>query len=66
MLAMNIEISKPLKYNIFIKKIRSCYCLHKCGHEYNKINKTEESIEILKVLGLIINIENYEKICNQV
>ena len=28
----------------------------KCGHEYEKIFKEEESIEILKILGLIINI----------
>ena len=29
-----------------------------------KIFKEEESIEILKILGLINNIEDYQKICN--
>ena len=29
----------------------------KCGHKYKKIFKGEESIEILKVFGLIYNIE---------
>ena len=34
----------------------------KCGHEYKKIFKVEESIEIIKILGLINNIEDYQKI----
>ena len=38
----------------------------KCGHKYEKIFKKEESIEILKVLGLINNIEEYQKIYNHV
>ena len=38
----------------------------KCGHEYEKIFKEEDSIEILKVLGLITNIEEYQKIYNHV
>ena len=38
----------------------------KCGHKYEKIFKKEESIEILKVLGLISNIEEYQKIYNHV
>ena len=33
----------------------------KCKNEYKKIFK-EESIEILKILGLIDNIEDYQKI----
>ena len=34
----------------------------KCGHEYKKIFKEEEeSIEILKILDLIVNIEEYQK-----
>ena len=36
-----------------------------CGHEYEKIVK-EEKIEILKILGLINNIEEYQKIYNHV
>ena len=38
----------------------------KCGHEYEKILKEEESIEILKLLGLINSIEGYQKIYNHV
>ena len=34
----------------------------KCKSEAEKIFKQEESIEILKVLGLINNIEEYQKI----
>ena len=36
----------------------------KCGHEYEKIFKEEEPIEILKILGLINNIGEYKKIYN--
>ena len=32
-----------------------------CGHEYRKIFKEEELIEILKILGFV-NIEEYQKI----
>ena len=38
----------------------------KCDHEYEKIFKEEISIEILKFLGLIANIEEYNKIHNHV
>ena len=38
----------------------------KCGHKYEKLFKKEESIEILKVLGLINNIEEYQKVYNHV
>ena len=40
--------------------------ISKCGHEYQKIFKEEESIEILKILGLVINVEEYQKIYNHV
>ena len=33
----------------------------KCGHEYEKIFKEEKSIEILKIIGLINNIDEYQK-----
>ena len=36
----------------------------KCGHEYKKIFKEEESVEVLKILGLINTIEEYQKIYN--
>ena len=32
-----------------------------CVNEYKKILKEEESIELLKILGLITNIEQYQK-----
>ena len=38
----------------------------KCGHEYEKIFKEEELIEILKIIVLINNLEEYQKICNHV
>ena len=47
---------KKLKYHTFKKNIESFYCLSKWDHEYEKIFKEEESIEILKILGLIENI----------
>ena len=36
----------------------------KCRHEYKKIFEKEESIQILKILGLINNIEECQKIYN--
>ena len=36
----------------------------KCFHEYKKIFKEEQTIEILKILGLINNIEEYQKTYN--
>ena len=38
----------------------------KCKNEDEKIFKEGESIEILKILGLINNIEEYQKIYNHV
>ena len=35
-----------------------------CCNEYRKIFKEEESIEKLKILGLINNIEEYQKMYN--
>ena len=35
-------------------------------YEYENIFKEEESVEILKILGLITNIEEYQKIYNHV
>ena len=70
MFAINMENLKKLKYHVFLKNIKSFlkflkYVVYsKCGHEYEKILKEEESIEILKILGLINNIEVYQKICN--
>ena len=48
----------------FFKKIGLSIVYSRCGHEYKKIFKEEESIEILKVLALINNIEDYHKLYN--
>ena len=40
------------------------YC--KFGHEYEKLFKKEELADISKILGLIFNIEEYQKICNHI
>ena len=53
MFEINIEINISFVYS-------------KCGHEYEKVFKEEESIEILKILGLINNIEEYQKTYNHV
>ena len=43
----------------FCQKIKSFY-YSQCGHRYEKIFK-EESIEILKIIGLTNNIDEYQK-----
>ena len=56
MLPINIENLKTVKYHIFLKKTLglSIVC-NKCVYKYKKkIFKGEESIEILKILGLNI------------
>ena len=57
--------SKNIKVYIFKKALRLFIVYSKCSHEYEKIFE-EESIEILKILCLITNIEEYQKICNHV
>ena len=56
MFAINIENFKKLKYYIFKKTLSISIVYGKCGHEYEKIFKEEESVEILEMLGLINNI----------
>ena len=64
MFAINIETLKKLKH-IFLKKALSLSIVYsKCGHEYENIFKREESFRTLKILGLIDNIEEYQKIYN--
>ena len=66
MFAINIEnLKKKLKYHILKKKISLSILYSKCGHEYEKIFK-EESIDILKILGPINNIEESQKIYHHV
>ena len=57
--------SKKAKISYIFKETLSlCFAYSNCGHEYIKIFKEEESIEILKIIGLINNIEEYQKIYN--
>ena len=52
----NYRKFKILKYHIFSKKHQFSVNCSKCENEDKKIFKEKESIEILKVLGLIKNI----------
>ena len=56
------KFEKP-KISYLLEKtlVLSIIC-SKCKNEDEKIFKEEESIEILKILGLINNIEEYQKI----
>ena len=51
---------------IFKKALSLSVVYSKCGHECEKIFKEEESVEILRILGLINNIEEHQKIYNYV
>ena len=54
-----MENIKTLKYHTFSRKklVLSIIC-SKCRNEDEKIFKGKESIEILKILALIVNIYN--------
>ena len=52
---------KSPKIYVFKKTLDLFIVYIKCGHEYKKIFE-EESIEILKILVLITNIEAHHKI----
>ena len=64
MFAIKIKNLKKLKLYFFKKTLNHSIVYSKCGREYKKIFKEEQSIEILKTLGLIDNIEEYQKIYN--
>ena len=51
---------KPLIY----QNIKPFIVYSKCGNEYKKVFKEEESMEMLKILELINNIAEYQKIYN--
>ena len=51
---------KNLKYHTTRKKLVLSFICSKCENEDEKLLKEEESIEILKILGLIEN-NNYFK-----
>ena len=64
MFAINQENLNTLKYHIF-KKTDLSIVYNKCGNEPKKFFK-EDSIEILKILALITNVEEYQKLHNHV
>ena len=56
------NFEKP-KISYFLEKTLVLSVIYSnCKNEEKKISKEEESIEILKVLGLINNIEKYQNI----
>ena len=57
----NLKKKTEISY-IFKKALSLCTVYRRCGHEYKKVFKDEEeSIEILKIIGLISNIGQYQK-----
>ena len=62
---VSIQNLKNLKTSYLLEKtlVLSIIC-SKCKDEDEKMFNEEESIEILKILGLIHNIEEHEKIEN--
>ena len=61
MFAINLGNLKKLKYHIFKKTLNLSIVNSNCGHEYEKISKEEEPIEISNILGLINDIEACQK-----
>ena len=51
---------------IFKRTLSLSVVCSKYGHEYEKIFKVEELIVIFKILDLLNNIEEYQKIYNHV
>ena len=60
------KIKKTKMSYVFKKTLSLSIVYSRCGHDYEKIFKEEESIEILKIIGLINKIEEYQKIYNHV
>ena len=60
------EFKDPKIPYIFRKSLDLSIVYDQCGHDYKKILKEEESIEILKSLGIITNIEMYQKMYNHI
>ena len=57
------KFKNPLRLYNFFKKVLSIV-YSKCVQEYKTIFKEEESVEILKIPGLIARIGEYQKIYN--
>ena len=53
------KLKKTKISNVFKNTLSLSIVYNKCGHEYEKISNEEQSIEILKILGVINNIEEY-------
>ena len=67
MIAINKENVKTLKCHKFKNKTLRLYIVcSKCGQDYRKIFKEQEGSEVLTIIGLINNIEGYQKIYNYV
>ena len=66
MFVVNVKNKKKLKNHIFRKKTLSIPISYsKRGHEYKRIfKKEEESIEVLKILCLINNKEECQRLYN--
>ena len=59
---VNIENLKKTKMWYIFKKTLSLSIVYStCGHQYEKLFKEKESIEILKVFGWTTNIDEYQK-----
>ena len=61
MFGINIENLRKLKHQILKKSLSLSIVCGNNGNEYKKIVKKKESIKTLKTLGLINNIEEYQK-----
>ena len=66
MFAISIENLGKLKVHIFFKKMKSFYCLQEVVMNMKKIFKEEKSIEMLKIINLINNIEEHHRMYNHV
>ena len=56
---------KNRKISYIFKKTLGIYIVcSKCDNDYKKIFNKEEPIEILKMFGLVTNMEEYEKLHN--
>ena len=60
------KFKSPKRPYIFKKALDLFIVYSNCGHEYKKLFEEEESIEILKILCLISNIEEYQKLYDHV
>ena len=56
------KFEKPKISYLLEKTLVLSITCSKCKNEDEKLSKEEESFEILKILGLVINIEEYQKI----